>query len=235
MSLVDKNFITTYLTADDSWCTGHGSDGGEDLGAGMLYYALAYSLRSQTCVCLGSGGGFVPRLMRQAQRDLDLEGSRTILVDGAPQVRQERKEIWGSPDWLAEDSTFRRNYPDVEIVLSLTRDAVEEYFVPNGVVIDYLHIDADHHYDGVKLDWDLYSPLVDGGGVITLHDTVNFREPCGVPQLIEEIRQDRNYSLLDFPIKYGTAVVRKNPTAAEGRSAGVERGTARARLGPGKR
>ena len=106
MSLVDKNFIATYLTADDSWCTGHGSDGCEDLGAGMLYYALAYSLRSRTCVCLGSGGGFVPRLMRQAQRDLDLEGSRTILVDGAPQVRQERKEIWGSPDWLAEDSTF---------------------------------------------------------------------------------------------------------------------------------
>ena len=83
---------------------------------------------------------------------------------------------------------------------------------------DYLHIDADHHYDGAKLDWGLYSPLVDDGGVITLHDTVNFREPCGVPRLIEEIRQDRNYSLLNFPIKYGTAVVRKNPTAAEGRS-----------------
>ncbi len=218
MSLVDKNFITDYLTADDSWCTGHGSDGREDLGAGMLYYALAYSLRSRTCVCLGSGGGFVPRLMRQAQRDLGLEGSRTILVDGAPHVRQERKEIWGSPDWLGDDSTFRRNYPEVEIVLELTRDAVEKYFVPKGIVIDYLHIDADHHYDGVKLDWDLYSPLVDDGGVITLHDTVNFREPCGVPQLIEEIRQDPNYSLVDFPIKYGMAMVRKNPTVDEVRS-----------------
>jgi hypothetical protein len=209
-TLLDKRFITSHLTAEDPWCFSHGSgNGSEDLGAGMLYYGLAYSLRAKTCVCLGSGGGFVPRMMRQAQRDLDLEGSRTILVDGATRVSADRKNIWGSPCWTAEDSRFRINYPEIEIVLELTQDAYNNFFVPGKISIDFLHIDADHHYDGVKLDWDLYHRLVPDNGVITLHDTINYREPCGVPQLLEEIRQGGEYEVINFPVSYGTAILRK--------------------------
>ena len=210
LSLVDKKFITSFVTADDPWCRSHGSENGsEDLAAGMLYYALAYSLRAKTCVCLGSGGGFVPRLMRQAQRDLGLAESRTILVDGSEFVEQGKKDIWGSPYWLPEDSTFRKNYPEIELVLNLTERAFHDVFQPQGLRIDFLHIDADHHYEGVKLDWDLYSKLVPDEGVITLHDTVNYREPCGVYLLIDEIRAEGKYDVVNFPIKYGTAILRK--------------------------
>jgi hypothetical protein len=179
------------------------------LAGGMLYYALTYSLRSKTCVCLGSGGGFVPRMMRQAQRDLELKDSRTFLVDGSKFVEPEKKEIWGSPCWLPEDSTFRTNYPEIELVLDLTERAFHEVFKPRQLKIDYLHIDADHHYEGAKLDWDLYSTLVPDEGVITLHDTVNYREPCGVYRLIDEIREEGKYDVVNFPIKYGTAILRK--------------------------
>jgi hypothetical protein len=209
-TLLDKRFITTHLTAEDPWCFSHGSgNGSEDLGAGMLYYSLAYALRAKTCVCLGSGGGFVPRLMRQAQRDLDLEGGRTILVDGAAKVAAPKKSIWGSPCWTAEDSLFRTNYPEVEILLELTEDAYHNFFVPGNIAIDFLHIDADHHYEGVKLDWDLYSRLVPDSGVITLHDTMNYREPCGVHLLVDEIRRGGEYELINFPISYGTAILRR--------------------------
>jgi hypothetical protein len=219
-TLLDPEFITSYITADDPWCVSHGSaEDSTDLGAGILYYALAYAHRAKTCVCLGSGGGFVPRLMRQAQRDLGLEDSRTFLVDAAGTVSAPGREIWGKPCWSDEDSTFRRNYPEIEIRFQLTQDAFDEFFAPNGVTIDYLHIDADHHYEGAKLDWDLYSTLLADDGVITLHDTVNYREPCGVPQLVQEIRQIGGYEVIDFPISYGTAIVRKfrdpdaNPSA----------------------
>ena len=209
-SLVDQSFLVSNITVDDPWCSSHGAvDGGNFLGAGMLYYALAYTLAPRVCVCLGSGGGFVPRLMRQAQRDLGLDPSRTILVDGAQDVSEPRKEIWGSPYWLEESSTFRSNYPDVEILLKLTDAAFHEYFFPEQLSIDYLHIDADHHYDGVKRDWELYKGLVPDTGVITLHDTVNYREPCGVPRLLDEIRSDSEYDVVNFPVSYGTAIVRK--------------------------
>ncbi len=210
MSLVDKEFVKSYLTASDPWCRGHGAkEGSEDLGAGMLYYSLAYAFRSKTCVCLGSGGGFVPRMMRQAQRDLELEGSRTLLVDGTLQVPQSKKDIWGEPCWVPEDSVFRTNYPEVEIRLELTETAFREYFQPNNVKIDYLHIDADHHYEGVKIDWDLYSTLVPDDGIITLHDTVNYRPPCGVYLLMDEIRETGDYEMINLPIAYGTAILRK--------------------------
>jgi hypothetical protein len=210
-SLLNSDFITSHVTGGDPWCVSHGAE--EDtpeLGAGILYYALAYAHRARTCVCLGSGGGYVPRLMRQAQRDLHLEDSRTFLVDGAGQVTEPDREIWGSPTWLAEDGPFRMNYPEIELRLQLTADAFHEFFEPNQVKIDYLHIDADHHYEGAKLDWDLYSTLVGPEGVITLHDTVNFRKPCGVPQLVEEISRDDRYEVVNFPISFGTAIVRKH-------------------------
>jgi hypothetical protein len=211
--LVNRRFVASDLTGPDTWCSSHGAiPGSEELGAGMLYYALTYALRAAVCVCLGSGGGFVPRMMRQAQRDLDLESSRTILVDGGDMVPPEKREIWGSPSWTAPDSWFRTRYPDVELVLSLTETAHREVFVPNGIAIDYLHIDADHHYEGVRLDFDLFAPLVREDGVITLHDSGNYREPCGVPRLIEELREGDAYAVVHFPIRYGTAIVKKNPT-----------------------
>ena len=36
--------------------------------------------------------------------------------------------------------------------------------------LDFLFIDGDHSYEGVKRDFELYSPLVKEGGLIGLHD-----------------------------------------------------------------
>lgn len=223
-SLINREFAASTLTGDDHWCTSHGAETGtERLGAGLIYYALAYSFRAKICVCLGSGGGFVPRLMRQAQRDLGIAGSRTILVDGAGKVTADERRIWGTPSWIAEDSAFRRDYPEIEILRELTEDAFRNRFAPQGLSIDYLHIDADHHYEGVKKDWDLYHTLVPAEGVISLHDTVNYREPCGVPALIDEIREDPAFELVNFPIAYGTAVVKRRQlrTRAHSRKTGT--------------
>lgn len=210
MSLLNHEFIKATITGPDPWCQSHGSaQGSDNLSAGILYYALAYAQQAKTCVCLGSGGGFVPRLMRQAQRDLKLDDSRTILVDGTLQVEKSKKEIWGEPCWVAEDSALRTDYPEIEIQLQLTEVAHREFFLAQNISIDYLHIDADHHYEGVKLDWDLYSPLVPDHGIITLHDTVNYREPCGVYLLIDEIREEGLYDVVNLPIRYGTAILRK--------------------------
>jgi predicted O-methyltransferase YrrM len=38
--------------------------------------------------------------------------------------------------------------------------------------VDFLFIDGDHSFEGVKADFDTYSPLVRPGGVIALHDII---------------------------------------------------------------
>jgi len=41
-----------------------------------------------------------------------------------------------------------------------------------GQELDFLFIDGDHTYEGVKRDFEMYSPLVRRGGVIAFHDIV---------------------------------------------------------------
>lgn len=41
-----------------------------------------------------------------------------------------------------------------------------------GHSVDFLFIDGDHSYAGVKADFELYAPLVRKGGIIALHDIV---------------------------------------------------------------
>lgn len=209
--LLAQTTITEYLTRDAAWAESHGAADGY-LGMGLLYYTLTYVLRARVAVCLGSGGGFVPRLMRQAQRDLGLaETSRTILVDGNVPAAG-----WGSPQWLAPDSSFRALYPDVEIVLDLTRTAADDFFARQAISIDYLHIDADHSFQGCLDDFLAYRPFLHDGSIVTLHDT-NY-PGAGVQQVVEHLRTLPDCEVLDIPdIGEGTAVARIGPSTGGNR------------------
>ncbi len=55
----------------------------------------------------------------------------------------------------------------VHTLVGLTSDMVREY---RGRPIRMLLIDADHSYDGVRSDFELWSPLVVPGGLIVFHD-----------------------------------------------------------------
>lgn len=55
--------------------------------------------------------------------------------------------------------------------------------------IEFLMIDGDHTYDGVKRDWEIYEPLVAQGGLIAFHDILRHpKEPlCKVDELWGEL------------------------------------------------
>lgn len=68
-------------------------------------------------------------------------------------------------------------YPRMKIVLGdshdikTCNDACYRIFYQRQV--DLLFIDGDHSYDGCKLDYQMYSPLVRPGGLIAFHDIVD--------------------------------------------------------------
>ncbi|MDA9050974.1 class I SAM-dependent methyltransferase [bacterium] len=192
MSIVDKNFVFDKITnnqvykqdQDGKILIEHDAvkyrwtHGATDyhLGDGLLVYAMIQNMRAKNCVCLGSGAGFIPRIMTQARIDLHDQGifegkpdfswgdiGATFIVDAA-------NGIGGEVDWLKEDSFLRKIFHP-RIVNDTTEKAYYDFFVKEDIKIDYLHIDAGHSYENVKQDFTLYSKILNPNGIISIHDT----------------------------------------------------------------
>ena len=61
--------------------------------------------------------------------------------------------------------------------------------------VDFLFIDGDHTYEGVKRDFNKYSSLVKEGGIIALHDIAEHdpRSSCKVNKFWNELKNDYEY------------------------------------------
>ncbi len=73
---------------------------------------------------------------------------------------------------LRKDSHNQETLEEVKNILS-------------GNQLDFLFIDGDHTYEGVKKDFEMYSPLVRKGGIIAFHDIINkdpLRKDIEVPK-----------------------------------------------------
>lgn len=64
-----------------------------------------------------------------------------------------------------------------------------------GQKLDFLFIDGDHRYSGVKKDFHLYSPLVKPNGLITFHDILFHPKipKCKVDKFWNEIKDRFKY------------------------------------------
>lgn len=61
-----------------------------------------------------------------------------------------------------------------------------------GNSIDFLFIDGNHTYSGVKMDFEIYSKLVRPGGIIAFHD-IGENEEGGVYNLWQELKEKYNH------------------------------------------
>jgi predicted O-methyltransferase YrrM len=72
-----------------------------------------------------------------------------------------------------------------------------------GRKIDYLFIDGDHTYEGVKADFQIYRPLVAPNGIIAFHDICHHSSVvlnCKVDAFWQEIRnQHRHAEFIENP------------------------------------
>ena len=70
----------------------------------------------------------------------------------------------------------------VNFIHAASNDAVKNWTLP----IDVLFIDGDHTYEGVRDDWNNFSPFVKKGGVVYFHDC-DATSP-GIVKLFSEIK-----------------------------------------------
>ncbi len=65
--------------------------------------------------------------------------------------------------------------------------------LPGDGKVDFLFIDGDHTYEGVKSDFEMYSGLVRPGGLIVFHDICKHAASmnCGVDRFWQEVKNGR--------------------------------------------
>jgi predicted O-methyltransferase YrrM len=85
---------------------------------------------------------------------------------------------------------FRRNKVEdkIRLIEKYSYDAVNDV----SEEIDFIFIDGDHSYKGLKLDWEMWLPKVKSGGIIALHDTnergnSNYKNELGSIKFYDEV------------------------------------------------
>lgn len=81
-----------------------------------------------------------------------------------------------------------------------------------GRPVDVLVIDGDHSYDGVRADFETFSPLVRAGGLVLVHDVLNpWDARVDVPRWWAEVSEGRRASVIasrrSRPVGFGVLVM----------------------------
>ena len=212
-----KKFITNN---DDTPVPYRWTHGATDLhmGDGIMGYSIIQHMKAKNCVCIGSGGGFIPRIMTQARVDLHKQnifegnGDYNWGDIGTTYVVDACNGVGGPNDLDNEESFYRKNfYP--RFIKSTSVDAYYDFFVRQDIKIDVLWIDGDHTYEGVKTDFELYSKILSDNGIIIIHDTdSNYEETLivsedakkdhyrfdGPAKLVKELQENPEWNLINL-------------------------------------
>lgn len=184
------------------YAVSHGAQTDGFLGLGMLYHALSYMACKESqprILCLGSGSGFVPRIMAlslcECQKEKD--GS-LILVDAdiGP---------WGRPD-------YRDMKIPSQVEFHFIKSTTEEFFATNKTKFDYIHIDADHSYQGCLFDLLNSMSILNPHGWITLHDSLTCTNadrtvPAGVREAVYCAPLHPDWQCCEFCLGHGCFLV----------------------------
>jgi hypothetical protein len=223
--ITNQEYIEHNITSDGgeklSFLWTHGATS-KHLGDGIMVYSLIQHMRYKSCVCIGTGGGYIPRIMTQARIDLYdqgiFEGDRayswgdigcTYVVDPCNGV--------GGQSTIDDEKGFYRTHFYPRFIKETSERAYYDFFVREDITIDLLFIDGDHSYEGVKKDFDLYSKLVSPHGIILIHDTdksysetlivsedakKDFFPFDGPSRLVEELKNNSEWVVMDL-FNYG--------------------------------
>jgi len=174
-------------------------------GMSLFYYTFVYTFISKKCVVLGSGSGFVPKILHYAQSELIkaglLQQIDITLIDA------DIPEPWGERYYSKEGLL---GYPFIKLINCKTDDVYNQF-----ENIDYLHVDADHSEEQVYKDLCNYgSRMSSDDWIITCHDTVRWPgmtdHDSDVYNGVKKWSEENNHICVNIPIGRGTALIMPN-------------------------
>ncbi len=152
-----------------------------------LLHGIVRSMKPEVCVEIGSAQGWSTCHVGLALRE-HFHGHLYAIDPHLPTQWNDIDAVESLPILQGNLQRFGlENY--VTIVRKTSGDAARDWTRP----IDFLLIDGDHSYEGVKRDWELFSPFLHPFGIAVFHDTTweihgPNRPDMGVPRFVDELR-----------------------------------------------
>jgi predicted O-methyltransferase YrrM len=201
-----RAYTDVFVPPYDTWMDWHSG-----LGDGIYaLYGLARSLKPNTIVEIGSARGRSTCALALACRQ-NKQG-KVYAID------PHTVNAWTDARAGATTLTFLRDRLGAyeleewcEVLAATTAEAAQGWSRP----VDLLFVDGDHTYDGVRKDFDTFSPWLTDHALVVFHDTVWdhhrdspwYRPNIGVPQFMHEL-QERGYPSITVPEFPGLTILR---------------------------
>lgn len=183
------------------------------LGELILLYEAVMQNKAKRCLEIGTFMGRSAFAICSALRDLGNDGHLTCIDSFGSPISKEYYEMEFMKTMMARYPDVRAEYSDYEkypttldcFKLTMRRFPFMEQFVEivagDSLVVelgqelfDFILIDGDHTYDGVKKDFLRVRPHIREGGVICFHDdSIHFP---GVQMFISEVRERADVALV---------------------------------------
>jgi len=194
--------LMTHFKADER---GHQANiDTADMGYGWLHYGLIRHLKPHRILVVGSGYGYIPAVLAQACHDNGY--GHVDFVDAGYGHHYRRSYTWVGFWKTIEGQSIFRSFEMSSLSTFVTQFLMRtsEFFKKhNNLEYDYIYIDGDHVYKGVKFDVDHSLPLLKQGGFLALHD-ISIIDPMpegsyGVNKVWNELVK-KNYLVFHHPI-----------------------------------
>lgn len=109
-----------------------------------------------------------------------------FLLEGVKCTAVDIFEWHKQPDTMSRKDFFKKYLPEWKFINKPSEEAAKAWKDP----VDMIFIDADHSYEGVKLDLDSWYPFVKSGGYLYFHDA----DSGGVEKLMDEMEKDPRFT-----------------------------------------
>lgn len=134
--------------------------------------------------------------------NLSIDVSDGGLHGGISDEEMDKRDLWFCERF--DNCRFiRGNSHDDQTLIDIAQLLLKLWKGPDSNVgIDFLFIDGDHTYEGVERDFQMYSPLVNDGGLIVFHDIVDSKRhrdrQVNVAQFWNELKNSGKYKIREI-------------------------------------
>jgi hypothetical protein len=175
------------------------------LGYGLFHYAFITNTKPSRVLCIGSEKGFIPAICALACKETGK--GHVDFVDAG--YNKNHPDSWGGTGFW-KNVNPEKHFSQIGLSTWITTHVMksEEFaHMGSGRSWQYIYIDANHSYKGVKKDFSIFWPKLDKGGYMVFHDVLLKNHPVktgfGVWKFWKELK---NRNKITIPYKIPGAI-----------------------------